>query len=949
MSSNGSRKYSIHENPELCQRPSLLYSSKPSRKSLPIDFVLVYTNKTTDNDQQPNNDGHPIMSIAEQRYKFEHYLTSKQGLILEHAKASTGQTEYVKVHAPFDALLLMAENSRMKLPFEEIKKNKTHHSRLRESYWCRFMNSIKKQFLLDSSISQDDIDYYKAVYSPDIEQFRTLFDKLRGGSRDFYFTPGERSLLTYELLSKEHFDHIEGNVHVQGSIARPEALDTIRALESNLQRPGLDRLIARRVYDTYFPLHESKALRNNVTDANNRDLGDREKLKKYWATMRQFLKFQPLLLVRSYMGEKIAFYFAFIGFYNQTLILPSIVGIIIFIYGAATVATDQPTSDICGNFGNTTYMCPRCDKECPFWRLSDSCIYSNASYVFDNAATLVFAIFMSIWGRLFVKLWKRHQAVLQYDWVDNKFELNEILMSFLIITKDSIDFQEHFEPIRPKFEKEALKKGRKTNNPVTNEIESSIPIRKRVPFFLITTIVVLFTISISCTTLFAIIVYRVQMGFILNNTSVQAYSSIIITVTSAIMNLICSIALSLLYYWVAQKLTDLDLECHKYQSKYDDSLTVKIYIFQFVNYYSSLFYIAYFKGRFFEYPSKYGEPNSTGFQEQCDPAGCFVDLSIQFVVIMTGQQIVIGIVEFFMAMFGTIKRACCSRDDSTLEQWEKDRNLYDLNSIVLIDEYLKLVIQFGFVTLFVAAFPLAPLCALINNLIELRLDAWKLLTKYKRPLPFKASDIGIWNDIIAAVSHLAVLTNAAIIAWTSEFIPKMSYRTLQSTGISLVGYVNWTLSYFPISDYNATGLMPSDVPSDLAYCRYRDFRESIGPYYSHTTVYWNVTAARLAFILVFQQLVSFITYLIECLTSDVPKHIKKKIAHERYIEEHARWTSKKTEENFRNVVRISRDIPDNMQRKYGNSEYSDEMASPRDINLSATDISSNGFVEFSIL
>ncbi|CAM4909523.1 unnamed protein product [Rotaria socialis] len=716
-----------------------------------------------------------------------------------------------------------------------------------------------------------------------------------------------------------------------------------------MQNKSLDRLIARRVYDTYFPLHESKALRNNVTDANNRDLGDREKLKKYWATMRQFLKFQPLLLVRSYMGEKIAFYFAFIGFYNQTLILPSIVGIIIFIYGAATVATDQPTSDICGNFGNTTYMCPRCDKECPFWRLSDSCIYSNASYVFDNAATLVFAIFMSIWGRLFVKLWKRHQAVLQYDWVDNKFELNEILMSFLIITKDSIDFQEHFEPIRPKFEKEALKKGRKTNNPVTNEIESSIPIRKRVPFFLITTIVVLFTISISCTTLFAIIVYRVQMGFILNNTSVQAYSSIIITVTSAIMNLICSIALSLLYYWVAQKLTDLDLECHKYQSKYDDSLTVKIYIFQFVNYYSSLFYIAYFKGRFFEYPSKYGEPNSTGFQEQCDPAGCFVDLSIQFVVIMTGQQIVIGIVEFFMAMFGTIKRACCSRDDNTLEQWEKDRNLYDLNSIVLIDEYLKLVIQFGFVTLFVAAFPLAPLCALINNLIELRLDAWKLLTKYKRPLPFKASDIGIWNDIIAAVSHLAVLTNAAIIAWTSEFIPKMSYRTLQSTGISLVGYVNWTLSYFPISDYNATGLMPSDVPSDLTYCRYRDFRESIGPYYSHTTVYWNVTAARLAFILVFQQLVSFITYLIECLTSDVPKHIKKKIAHERYIEEHARWTSKKTEENFRNVVRISRDIPDNMQRKYGNSEYSDEMASPRDINLSATDISSNDFVEFSIL
>jgi anoctamin-3 len=48
---------------------------------------------------------------------------------------------------------------------------------------------------------------------------------------------------------------------------------------------------------------------------------------------------------------------------------------------------------------------------------------------------------------------------------------------------------------------------------------------------------------------------------------------------------------------------------------------------------------------------------------------------------------------------------------------------------------------------------------LINNLIEIRLDAWKLLWKYKRPIPYKASNIGIWNDILSAVSYFAVLTN----------------------------------------------------------------------------------------------------------------------------------------------------------------------------------------------
>ena len=39
-------------------------------------------------------------------------------------------------------------------------------------------------------------------------------------------------------------------------------------------------------------------------------------------------------------------------------------------------------------------------------------------------------------------------------------------------------------------------------------------------------------------------------------------------------------------------------------------------------------------------------------------------------------------------------------------------------------------IQFGFVTLFVVAFPLAPAFALINNLIEIRLDANKFTCRY---------------------------------------------------------------------------------------------------------------------------------------------------------------------------------------------------------------------------
>lgn len=49
------------------------------------------------------------------------------------------------------------------------------------------------------------------------------------------------------------------------------------------------------------------------------------------------------------------------------------------------------------------------------------------------------------------------------------------------------------------------------------------------------------------------------------------------------------------------------------------------------------------------------------------------------------------------------------------------------------DDYLEMFIQFGYVTLFSSAYPLAGLCALLNNLIEVRSDAFKLCFIHQRP------------------------------------------------------------------------------------------------------------------------------------------------------------------------------------------------------------------------
>lgn len=48
---------------------------------------------------------------------------------------------------------------------------------------------------------------------------------------------------------------------------------------------------------------------------------------------------------------------------------------------------------------------------------------------------------------------------------------------------------------------------------------------------------------------------------------------------------------------------------------------------------------------------------------------------------------------------------------------------------------LEIAIQWGFITLFVVAFPLAPAIALVASYVELRIDTFKVLHLTTRPMP----------------------------------------------------------------------------------------------------------------------------------------------------------------------------------------------------------------------
>ena len=99
-----------------------------------------------------------------------------------------------------------------------------------------------------------------------------------------------------------------------------------------------------------------------------------------------------------------------------------------------------------------------------------------------------------------------------------------------------------------------------------------------------------------------------------------------------------------MYWQLAQFLTNW--ENPRTQKEYRDNLTVKMFIFEFINYYSSLFYIAFFKTNFIVgYPGHYNRIDKYR-QQGCSPSGCLTELSIQLGVIMIGKQAINLFIEY---------------------------------------------------------------------------------------------------------------------------------------------------------------------------------------------------------------------------------------------------------------------------------------------------------------
>jgi len=110
-------------------------------------------------------------------------------------------------------------------------------------------------------------------------------------------------------------------------------------------------------------------------------------------------------------------------------------------------------------------------------------------------------------------------------------------------------------------------------------------------------------------------------------------------------------------------------------------------------------------------------------------------------------------------------------------QYEKESTLVDWPGV--FDEYNEMAIQYGFITLFAAAFPLAPALGWLNCMIQIRSDSFKLLTAYNKPHYRTSAGIGTWRLIFETLGVIAIITNCALICF--------SYPTLLTLMQDLLG------------------------------------------------------------------------------------------------------------------------------------------------------------------
>jgi len=355
--------------------------------------------------------------------------------------------------------------------------------------------------------------------------------------------------------------------------------------------------------------------------------------------------------------------------------------------------------------------------------------YSYYELLATNGLAGAFGVCVCIWTTAMLKFWSDHEKLHSLRWGTLEYEETER------------ELPSYEGEVKPSY--------------ITGDLMKVVDVnaqnaRRRVSWLIILTFSILVVCCFAATFVFK---------FWLISHNLADWSPV-----ADIINAISIAVLDIAYKKVAIKLTSFE-NCRT-QTEFNDSLITKLFLFGFCNSYAPIIYIAFVK-------KWVGDP--------CLENSCMGELSQTLSIIFIFRSLLGHFLTYFLPKLKflyaqcAVKRTVTKTEDKLGLIQESVKQVDDVELEYLKDayddvftDYNEISVQFGFLALFVTAFPLAPLLAMIGNFIEDRVDRWKLLHSFRRPWPTPGEDIGSWYEIFTLVSVLGVFFNAGIVCWTMD-------------------------------------------------------------------------------------------------------------------------------------------------------------------------------------
>lgn len=460
--------------------------------------------------------------------------------------------------------------------------------------------------------------------------------------------------------------------------------------------------------------------------------------------------------LRNFYGETVGYYFVFISHYLKWLLFPSIFGIFWYVL---PLLIDLKYTNKDTNLTVKDFLC------------------------------IIYIFVIIIWAITFIKSWVSKQKFYNYIWGQDQNNLDQqenencekekaivyfnvhipisnvlkillrrifsvfISLLMLLVTVSVNIFLFYLSNQKVYYSKDNLKKLNKTLSEITT-ISSHIP-----KFSLNITEIQSINFSNKSTSDSFFNNFNLHKLTTIETNEIQStfWYHLIPVLSVLIRNL-----LSIVNYKIAEKLTVY--ENNILMSQYEDKFMVKIIIFEFVNYYFGLFYIAYFKRG----------------NEICAGNNCFEELGHQLITIIITSNI-LNIFEIGIPLIQNIYRRNYLKklinekfshsEDPKLHLYYKTE-YYD----TMIYEYIEIILSYGYIILFGISSPICFFFTLISAWVERMTDCYKLIKFHNISIIAGSKGIGITLKILKVFTFLGILTNTSIAFFEIDAMKDSVYR-----------------------------------------------------------------------------------------------------------------------------------------------------------------------------